>query len=79
MPTRLAIQPGVLHGQLPRENAAVVQGCVPFVREYEDEVRAPFPPAPIVKAVMAPLRRMAKRRGHAERYAVPALRPAAAM
>ena len=50
-----------------------------FVREYEDEVRAPFPPAPIVKAVMAPLRWMAKRRGHAERYAVPALRPAAAM
>ena len=28
---RSAVQLGVLHGQLPRENAAVVQGCVPFV------------------------------------------------
>ena len=44
-----------------------------FVRQYEDEVRAPFPPAPIVKAVMAPLGWMAKRRGHAERYAAPGL------
>ena len=50
-----------------------------FVREYEDEVRAPFPPAPIVKAVMAPLAWMAKRRGHAERYAGPGLRPAPAV
>jgi hypothetical protein len=32
-----------------------------------------FPPAPIVKAVMAPPRWMAEPRGHAERYAVPAL------
>jgi quercetin dioxygenase-like cupin family protein len=50
-----------------------------FIREYEDEVRAAFPPAPIVKAVMAPLAWMAKRRGHAERYALPGLRPAPAM
>ncbi len=26
-----------------------------FVREYDDEVRAPFPPAPVVKAATAPL------------------------
>ncbi|MBV9362735.1 MAG: cupin domain-containing protein [Solirubrobacterales bacterium] len=50
-----------------------------FVREYEDEVRVPFPPAPMVKAVMAPLAWMAKRRGHAERYALPGLRPAPAV
>jgi len=36
MSARLAIQPGVLHGQLPRENAAVVQGCVPFLRQAWD-------------------------------------------
>ncbi len=28
---RPAVQLGVLNRQLPRENAAVVQGCVPFV------------------------------------------------
>ena len=28
---RPAVQLGVLDGQLPRENAAVVQGCVPLV------------------------------------------------
>jgi mannose-6-phosphate isomerase-like protein (cupin superfamily) len=39
-----------------------------FVREYEREVRAPFPPPAIVKALMAPLASFARRRGHAERY-----------
>jgi quercetin dioxygenase-like cupin family protein len=33
-----------------------------FVEEFKDEVRAPFPPAPVVKAVMAPLRALARRR-----------------
>ncbi|MEA2441145.1 MAG: hypothetical protein QOH76_2569 [Thermoleophilaceae bacterium] len=33
-----------------------------FVEEFKDEVRAPFPPAPVVKAVMAPLRVLARRR-----------------
>jgi quercetin dioxygenase-like cupin family protein len=50
-----------------------------FVREYKDEVRAPFPPAPIVKAATAPLAWMAKRRGHAKRYAGAGLRPAPAV
>ena len=50
-----------------------------FVREYEEEVRAPFPPAPVVKAVMAPLVWLATHRGHAERYVAPALRPAPAV
>ena len=50
-----------------------------FVREYEDEVSAPFPPAPVVKAAMAPLVWMAKHRGLAERYLAPSLRPAPAV
>jgi quercetin dioxygenase-like cupin family protein len=45
-----------------------------FVREYEREVRAPFPPAPVVRALMAPLAWIGRRRGHGARYgaAVPA-------
>jgi quercetin dioxygenase-like cupin family protein len=39
-----------------------------FVRRFEREVRAPFPPAPVVHALMAPLGALARRRGHAERY-----------
>ena len=35
----------------------------------EREVRAPFPPAWMVRALMAPLAALAHRRGHAERYA----------
>jgi quercetin dioxygenase-like cupin family protein len=40
-----------------------------FVRRYEREVRAPFPPAWVVRVLMAPLAALARRRGHAERYA----------
>jgi mannose-6-phosphate isomerase-like protein (cupin superfamily) len=43
-----------------------------FVREFEREVRAPFPPPAVVKALMAPLAAIGRSRGHAERY-VPAL------
>ncbi len=39
-----------------------------FVRRYEREVRAPFPPAPVVNALLAPLAAIARKRGHAERY-----------
>ena len=55
-----------------------------FVRRYGREVRAPFPPAPVVNALMAPLAAIARKRGHAERYEAPAvagpraLRPLAA-
>jgi mannose-6-phosphate isomerase-like protein (cupin superfamily) len=53
-----------------------------FVGEYEREVRAPFPPPAIVKALMAPLAWYGRLRGHADRYAptagVVGLRPAAA-
>jgi hypothetical protein len=48
-----------------------------FVRQFQSEVKAPFPPAPIVRALLAPLAWMATRKGHGERYA-PALAPAAA-
>jgi quercetin dioxygenase-like cupin family protein len=40
-----------------------------FVREYRREVKAPFPPAPVVRAMLAPLAWMATRKGHCERYA----------
>ena len=43
-----------------------------FTRRFEREVRAPFPPAWTVRALMAPLAWLANRRGHAERY-TPAL------
>jgi mannose-6-phosphate isomerase-like protein (cupin superfamily) len=33
-----------------------------FVERFADEVRAPFPPAPVVRALMAPLRALARRR-----------------
>jgi quercetin dioxygenase-like cupin family protein len=40
-----------------------------FVRRFRREVKAPFPPAWVVKATTAPLAALARRRGHAERYA----------
>jgi len=40
-----------------------------FVRRFRREVRAPFPPAPVVHAVLAPLAALARRRGHGARYA----------
>ena len=43
-----------------------------FVRRYEREVRAPFPPAALVRALMAPLHAIARKRGYDARYA-PAL------
>ncbi len=49
-----------------------------FVRRFEREVRAPFPPAPLVHMLMAPLAAIARKRGHAARYApaeAPVLRP----
>ena len=40
-----------------------------FVREFRREVKAPFPPAPVVRAMLAPLAWMATRKGRGERYA----------
>jgi mannose-6-phosphate isomerase-like protein (cupin superfamily) len=42
-----------------------------FVREFEREVRAPFPPAGVVRAVMAPLVWLAARQALDERYRRP--------
>ena len=42
-----------------------------FVERFKREVRAPFPPAWMVRVLMAPLAAIARRRGHADRY-VPA-------
>jgi quercetin dioxygenase-like cupin family protein len=39
-----------------------------FVREFKDEVQAPFPPPSVVGAVTAPLAAIAKRRGRNCRY-----------
>jgi quercetin dioxygenase-like cupin family protein len=44
-----------------------------FVQRFRREVRAPFPPAWVVRALMAPLAALARGRGHAARYE--ALRP----
>jgi hypothetical protein len=40
-----------------------------FVRRFRREVRAPFPPPPVVQAALAPLAALARRRGHGARYA----------
>ena len=45
-----------------------------FVREYADEVQGAFPPVWVQQATMAPLAWVARKRGHAERYA-PAYAP----
>jgi quercetin dioxygenase-like cupin family protein len=39
-----------------------------FVERFRREVRAPFPPAWMVRAMMAPVAALARRRGHADRY-----------
>jgi hypothetical protein len=46
-----------------------------FVREFRHEVQAPFPPAWMQRASLAPLAAIGRARGHAERYA-PAPAPA---
>jgi quercetin dioxygenase-like cupin family protein len=40
-----------------------------FVERFRREVRAPFPPAWMVRALMAPLAALARQRGHHARYA----------
>lgn len=42
-----------------------------FTREFRAEVRAPFPPAWVQRAALAPVAWMARRRGHDARYRVP--------
>jgi mannose-6-phosphate isomerase-like protein (cupin superfamily) len=40
-----------------------------FVREFRREVRGPFSPGALQRAMLAPLAKIAEARGHAERYA----------
>ncbi len=58
-----------LEGNVTRKGMPKPLHLALFVRRFAREVRAPFPPAWMVRALMAPLAALASRRGHAERYA----------
>ena len=58
-----------LEGNVTRKGMPKPLHLALFVRRFAREVRAPFPPAWMVRALMAPLAALAPRRGHAERYA----------
>jgi quercetin dioxygenase-like cupin family protein len=62
--TQLAHEGNVTRSGLPKPLHLAL-----FVERFRREVRAPFPPAWLVHAVMAPLAALARRRGHATRYA----------
>jgi hypothetical protein len=61
-----------LEGNVTRKGMPKPLHLALFTRRFEREVRAPFPPAWMVRTLMAPLAWAARRRGHAERY-TPAL------
>jgi quercetin dioxygenase-like cupin family protein len=61
----LAIEGNVTRKGMPRPLHLAL-----FVKRFGREVRAPFPPAWVVNTLMAPLAALARRRGHAERYAL---------
>jgi quercetin dioxygenase-like cupin family protein len=58
-----------LEGNVTRKGMPKPLHLALFVRRFAREVRAPFPPAWMVRVLMAPLAALASRRGHAERYA----------
>ena len=60
----LAHEGNVLRSGMPRPVHLAL-----FVRRFRREVRAPFPPAWVVRAVLAPLAALGRRRGHDARYA----------
>ena len=60
----LALEGNVTRTGMPRPMHLAL-----FVQRFRREVRAPFPPAWMVRALMAPLAALARHRGHAERYA----------
>jgi quercetin dioxygenase-like cupin family protein len=62
--TELALEGHVMRSGMPKPLHLSL-----FVRRYAREVRAPFPPAPLVRAMTAPLAALARRRGHDARYA----------
>lgn len=59
-----------LEGNVTRKGMPKPLHLALFVRRFAREVRAPFPPAWMVRTLMAPLAALARRRGHAERYAL---------
>ena len=63
----LAMEGNVTRGGMPKPLHLAL-----FVRRFAREVRAPFPPAWMVRALMAPLAAIARMRGHDERYALAA-------
>jgi quercetin dioxygenase-like cupin family protein len=59
-----------LEGNVTRKGMPKPLHLALFVRRFAREVRAPFPPAWMVRVLMAPLAALASRRGHGERYAI---------
>jgi quercetin dioxygenase-like cupin family protein len=57
-----------LEGNVTRSGMPKPLHLALFVARFRREVRAPFPPAWMVRALMAPLAALARARGHAERY-----------
>jgi quercetin dioxygenase-like cupin family protein len=58
-----------LEGNVTRKGMPKPLHLALFVGRFAREVKAPFPPAWMVRALMAPLAALARKRGHAERYA----------
>ena len=58
-----------LEGNVTRKGMPKPLHLALFVRRFAREVRAPFPPAWMVRVLMAPLAALASRRGHGARYA----------
>jgi quercetin dioxygenase-like cupin family protein len=56
-------------GRTTREGLPKPLDLALFVREFEQEVRAPFPPAWVQRVTLAPLAWVARKRGYPRRYA----------
>jgi quercetin dioxygenase-like cupin family protein len=65
--TELALEGNVMRSGMPKPLHLAL-----FVGRFRREVRAPFPPAWMVRALMSPLAAIARMRGHHERYALAA-------
>jgi quercetin dioxygenase-like cupin family protein len=63
----LALEGNVMRSGMPKPLHLAL-----FVARFRREVKAPFPPAWVVRILMAPLAALGRSRGHAERYAAAA-------
>ena len=61
-----------LEGNVTRSGMPKPLHLALFVARFRREVKAPFPPAWVVRILMAPLAALGRARGHAERYATAA-------